>query len=75
VRRSTEADSQFLQTTTVSLGIASMQGEQIKPQELVEKADRALYQAKQQGRNRAVVYEDWMLNAAHLPVHEDPYNS
>jgi diguanylate cyclase (GGDEF)-like protein len=66
VRRNTEADTQFLQPTTMSLGIASMQGEQINPQELVDQADRALYQAKLQGRNRAVVFEDWMTQTTHV---------
>jgi diguanylate cyclase (GGDEF)-like protein len=75
VRGQIAANPRFLQPTTVSLGISSMRGEQIKPQELVEEADRALYQAKQQGRNRAVVFEDWMLNAANPPVHEEPSNS
>jgi diguanylate cyclase (GGDEF)-like protein len=65
VRQNVARNIKFLQPTTVSLGIASLRGDQVQPQELVDEADRALYQAKQQGRNRSVVYEDWMLEAAH----------
>jgi diguanylate cyclase (GGDEF)-like protein len=59
------ADRTFLQPTTISLGIASMRGDKLDGSLLVEQGDRALYQAKNQGRNRAIVYEDWMQDATH----------
>jgi diguanylate cyclase (GGDEF)-like protein len=41
---------------TISLGIASLiPGKNISPERIIELADRALYQAKQQGRDRIVV--------------------
>jgi diguanylate cyclase (GGDEF)-like protein len=66
VRRKIADNRRFLQPTTVSVGIASMQGEQKAPPTLLERADRALYQAKSQGRNRTVVFEDWMLPSVHF---------
>ena len=36
---------------TISVGIASMHGEMISPNELIKKADEKLYQAKAEGRN------------------------
>jgi diguanylate cyclase (GGDEF)-like protein len=68
VRRRVECGTKFLQPTTVSLGIASLRGDQMHPQELVNRADRALYQAKTQGRNRTVLFEPWMQEAAHSPA-------
>jgi diguanylate cyclase (GGDEF)-like protein len=65
MRREVEGTGKLLQPTTVSLGIASLRGEKVRPEELVDEADRALYQAKAQGRNRTVVYEEWMQKTAH----------
>jgi diguanylate cyclase (GGDEF)-like protein len=65
VRKQVETDQKFLRPTTVSLGIASLSGKQLRSQVLVDEADRALYQAKSQGRDRAVIFEDWMLKSAH----------
>ncbi len=65
VRKQLEADQKFLRPTSVSLGIGTLYGEKLSAQMLVDQADRALYQAKSQGRNRAVIYEDWMVEPAH----------
>jgi diguanylate cyclase (GGDEF)-like protein/PAS domain S-box-containing protein len=43
--------------TTVSAGLASFPGDGASLDELVRKADAALYQAKAAGRNRVVVFE------------------
>jgi diguanylate cyclase (GGDEF)-like protein len=42
-------------TLTISSGVASCCEETITAHALVEKADRALYQAKKSGKNRVVV--------------------
>jgi diguanylate cyclase (GGDEF)-like protein len=60
-------DPRFLQRLTASFGIAVGRGEMADPQALIDRADRALYQAKQQGRNRCVRFEDWMLESARRP--------
>ncbi len=73
IRNEMSASGAFLQPTTISLGIASLHGNRLRPQLLVDQADRALYQAKNQGRNRAVSYEDWMVKSAHV-VGELPEN-
>jgi diguanylate cyclase (GGDEF)-like protein len=75
IRQRIETNGLFLQPTTVSLGIASLQGEMIQSQELVDRADRALYQAKIQGRNRTVVFEEWMTQTAHRDVEESEEGS
>jgi diguanylate cyclase (GGDEF)-like protein len=68
IRQSVEADTRFRRKVTISLGIASLSGEQLSHVTLVEQADRALYQAKSQGRNRAIIYEEWMQESAHAKV-------
>lgn len=42
---------------TVSLGVAAFPEDAQEPNDLVERADEALYQAKKSGRNRVCVYE------------------
>ena len=59
------AETRFARPLTISLGIASLHGDRLQARELVGQADRALYQAKHQGGNRAVAYEDWMVETAH----------
>ncbi len=44
----------------VSIGIATAEGGEVDPHELVRKADIALHEAKATGRNRAVVFEEAM---------------
>ncbi|GAB1543970.1 hypothetical protein NUACC21_66460 [Scytonema sp. NUACC21] len=44
---------------SVSFGVSSLvPTPEVMPEELLKMADRALYQAKQQGRNRALAYSD-----------------
>lgn len=43
---------------TVSIGIASCSSEIKTPPDLIEAADKALYQAKEGGRNRVEIYKD-----------------
>jgi diguanylate cyclase (GGDEF)-like protein len=59
------SETHFLRKLTISLGIASLRGERLRSLELVGQADRALYHAKHQGRDRAAIYEDWMVEPAH----------
>ena len=51
------AKSQVHATVTLSQGVVTaVPGPDTVPEELIEHADQALYQAKQQGRNQAVVF-------------------
>lgn len=50
-----EADGRSL-SVTISIGIATAPDDAQHAQELIEKADRALYQAKHSGRNRSVLW-------------------
>jgi two-component system cell cycle response regulator len=75
IRKEVELSSGFREPLSVSLGISALGGEEIRSEALVDQADRALYQAKSQGRNRAVVFEDWMREAAHAPAGESGADS
>jgi hypothetical protein len=67
MRKKVAENGKLRKPTAVSLGIASLRREKISHEGLVKEADRALYQAKAQGRNRTVIYEKWMAGAAHAP--------
>lgn len=43
---------------SISLGVASLPGDAKSKEELVERADQALYRAKQSGRNRSVLWSE-----------------
>lgn len=45
-----------LSNVTVSLGVATFPEDATSPDELIDRADEALYRAKQTGRNRVVAY-------------------
>ncbi|MGD2184263.1 CHASE2 domain-containing protein [Lusitaniella coriacea] len=51
----TKAKSEYV---TLSCGVASFnaKSDDLSPKELIERADRALYQAKEEGRDRAIAY-------------------
>ena len=45
-------------SVTISIGVSEFDKSSKDPNILYEKADNALYQAKEGGRNRVVVYKD-----------------
>ncbi len=70
IRKKVEADTRFQRKVCVSLGIASLKGEQLSHASPIEQADRALYQAKNQGRNQTVTFEEWMRDSTHFEKKE-----
>jgi diguanylate cyclase (GGDEF)-like protein len=43
---------------TVSVGVAALEGSQCNPEELIRRADQALYQAKHMGRNQSCIFDE-----------------
>jgi diguanylate cyclase (GGDEF)-like protein len=60
------SETHFLRKLSISLGVSSLSGDQLRSRDLVSQADRALYEAKHKGRNRVVTFEDWMMEPTHL---------
>lgn len=58
-------------SVTVSMGIAEYPADGNTPVEIIEKADRALYQAKITGRNRVVMFESNSTNEYGMPMPAD----
>ncbi len=52
MRAAISASRDFERTITISAGVAGFCGEELDGDQLVQRADRALYQAKEEGRNR-----------------------
>jgi len=52
---------------TISIGVAELARDMGDAQRLIHNADRALYQAKQEGRNRVVIYDPNATNALGSP--------
>ncbi len=59
---------------TVSMGVASLPEDAEDAEDVVDKADRALYRAKQTGRNRVCLYDshdDQAMHPRSFPLHPD----
>jgi diguanylate cyclase (GGDEF)-like protein len=65
IRNQIQSSRSFLRSLTVSAGVAALRGDQLSSTLLVDRADRALYQAKHKGRNRTVLFEEGMSDSAH----------
>jgi len=59
-----QGDRQPLGAVTVSIGLASFSSTLDSPEKIVRAADRALYHAKRQGKNRAYAYRDTAAGSA-----------
>jgi len=58
IRSQLHREGQLLRKLTISLGIASMCGATMNAQDLMRRAERALAEAKRQGRDRAVACQE-----------------
>lgn len=56
--------SKVADIVTVSIGVSSLIGETLNQTDLFKQADSALYQAKENGRNRIVLYDRYNLLSA-----------
>lgn len=77
IRKLTFPDTLVGTTITVSIGITSHRGDQTIPsEELVSRADTALYRAKQSGRDRIVIHDIGLLDySAAIPsLHKRHYS-
>ncbi len=62
--RQAVADYKFplVGTVTVSIGFTCVQEQHVLPVTLLDRADKALYYAKENGRNQAILFEDMMAS-------------
>jgi diguanylate cyclase (GGDEF)-like protein len=58
LRAAVGALSTLKRQITISLGIAMLNEDMYKPETLLHQADQALYEAKNQGRNRVCIYQE-----------------
>ena len=58
---------------TLSAGVAECPGDATTAQDLLHKADEALYQAKHQGRNQVIAYGEWIALSTRKPARLKPY--
>lgn len=65
---STPIDERRTIRATASLGVADLAPDVHSAKQLLDRADRALYVAKREGRNRVVVFTDLPTSCASLPA-------
>lgn len=46
----------YKKEVTVSIGVATFDNEIIKPEDMISRADKALYQAKDAGRDKVIAF-------------------
>jgi len=56
IRRSVSDKCESLSNVTISMGLAEFPTDGASPREIIERADKALYRAKAEGRNRVVAW-------------------
>lgn len=52
--------SSYPNKLTVSLGVATYYNNLVKPEDIISKADKALYEAKNSGRDKVVVFNNYL---------------